>query len=73
MSDIAAARFREQTAGDENRLEPRKVEGGTYKNQFVLPERVKSDPNHAAHYDAFAVLNTVAIDTEIAFPQPVEE
>ena len=73
MDQLAAARFRDATAGDDNRLEPRLVAEGTQKGKYVLPARVKQDPAHSAHYDAFAVLTEVALDSEIAWPPTPEE
>lgn len=73
MPALAAAKFREETAGDEDRLEPRKIEAGPYALQYALPLRVTTDPAHEAHYDAFAVLTQVALDADIAFPVPPED
>lgn len=68
MSEVQAARFREETANDENRLDPRMVEGGRYKGQYVLPERVMMDPAHEARRDAFRMLTSITMDTDVAFP-----
>jgi len=73
MSELEAARFREATAGEQNRLDPRKVDLGTHKGKYVLPERVKFDPAFTDQRDAFAVMETVALDVEAVFAAPVEE
>ncbi len=73
MSDLQAARFREETAGDQNRLEPRLVDAGLYKGRYVLPERVMEDPAHEARHDALRMLTVVAIDIEAAWPATGEE
>lgn len=72
MNELAAARFREATTGQENRLEPRRIEGGPHAGKYALPERVKNDPTFDAHDDAFAVLTTAVLDVELAWP-PSEE
>jgi len=72
MTDIQAARFRDETARDTNRLEPRLIEGGPHKGKYGLPARVSADPAHAARRDAFLMLQEVALDIEAAFPQPDE-
>lgn len=74
MSDLQAARFREETMSDQNRLDPRLVEAGPQKNSYVLPERVLLDPEHASHRDAFRLLTVISIDTDLAWPpQPDED
>ena len=40
MSPEQAARFREETAEDENRLDPRLIEGGEHAGKYALPRRV---------------------------------
>jgi hypothetical protein len=72
MSETQAAAFREETLGDQNRLDPRLVDAGPYKGKYVLPERVIYDEAHIAHRDAFRMLNKVNLDTVLAWP-PVEE
>lgn len=72
LTEQQAARFREATAGSENRLEPRLVEAGPYKGKYVLPRRVMFDPAFAAQADAFALLTDVQMDTSVAFPLPAE-
>lgn len=72
MNELAAARFREATANAENRLEPRLIEGGPHAGKYALPERVKNDPAFDANDDAFALLTTVALDVDVAWP-PSEE
>jgi hypothetical protein len=73
MDQAAAARFNDVTRASGNVLEPRRVENGPYKGKFVLPYRVRQDPAHASHYDAFAVLDEVQIDPEVAWPPTPEE
>ena len=70
MSPLQSARFREETAADENRLEPRLVEAGPYKGQYAIPRRVIDDPAFAARQDALLMLPEAVIDTDVAFPQP---
>lgn len=71
MSDIQAARFRNETARDTNRLEPRLIEGGPHKGKYGLNASVLNDPAHATRRDALLMLTEVALDIETAFP--VEE
>jgi hypothetical protein len=73
MSEAQAARFREETIGDQNRLDPRLVDAGPQKGKYVLPERVTFDPAHVAHRDAFRMLNVVTMDTDAAWPPAEEE
>ncbi|MBD8549500.1 hypothetical protein [Sphingomonas sp. CFBP 8764] len=68
MSDLQAARFREETATDQNRLDPRLIDAGPYRGQYVLPERVMMDPAHISHRDAFRMLTVVSVDVEVAWP-----
>jgi len=72
MTAIQAARFREETAGDQNRLDPiqGRNPGGT--NFWYLPERVGLDPAFEQRRDALRMLEIVAIDTDVVFP-PVDE
>lgn len=72
MTVTQAARFREETAGDENQLDPRRVEAGPHAGRYVLPERVIYDDAFKARRDAFRMLTVVSIDTETAWP-PVAE
>ena len=73
MTDLQAARFREETMTDQNRLDPRLVDAGPQKGKYVLPERVMMAPEHVSHRDAFRLLTVVSIDTDLAWPAPPEE
>lgn len=73
MSDVQAARFREETQHDENRLDPRLVEAGPYKGKYVLPERVMMDPAHEQRRDAFRMLTSITMDIDLAWPPTPEE
>jgi hypothetical protein len=73
MDNLQAARFREETAGDQNRLEPRLIEGGVHKNKYAIPRRVLDDPAYSDRQDALLMLNEVALETEVAWPPQVEE
>lgn len=73
MTDIQAARLRELTQNQPNRLDPRLIEGGPHKGKYALPKRIAQDPAFTAHYDAFALLTEVAMDVEIAWPPGEEE
>ena len=73
MSETQAARFREETLGEQNRLDPRLVDAGLYKGKYVLPERVMFDPAHIAHRDAFRMLTSASIDIEAAWPPAEDE
>lgn len=68
MSILAAARFRDATAGRANILEPRRVDAGPHLGKYVLPERASRDPAHADLLTAFAVLTVEVLDTEVAWP-----
>ena len=72
MSKVQAARFREETAGDDDRLEPREIMAGQYQGSFVLPERVIYDEAFAARRDALRMLTIVLLDVDAAFP-PIED
>lgn len=73
MSELQAARFRQATAGEENRLEPRKVEAGPQAGKYVLPTRIRQAPEFETHWDAFDMLNEVAIDRDVAWPPSEDE
>ncbi|WP_416355579.1 hypothetical protein ACLNGM_15175 [Aureimonas phyllosphaerae] len=75
MDKLQAARFREETANDENQLDPVPVRGGPHINKFVLPERVIFDPAFEDRRDAFRMLTVVSLDTDEAFPPepPLED
>ena len=60
MTDLQAARFREDTAGDENFLDPRYVEAGPYKGKYVLPERLLTDDTFAPLHPVMRMLTVVA-------------
>ena len=68
MNATQAAKFREETAADENRLDPRLVDAGEFAGKFVLPEAVLFDPAHEARRDALRTLNIAVIDTDTAWP-----
>lgn len=68
MSPLQAARFREETAGDENQLDPRLINGGLYAGKYALPRRVIDDPAFADRQDALLMLTEVAMDTDAAWP-----
>jgi hypothetical protein len=71
MTALQAARFREETAADESRLEPRLIEAGPHAGKYALPRRVLDDPAFANRQDALLMLTEVALDTDAAWP-PVE-
>lgn len=73
MTALQAARFREETAGDSSRLEPR--QGGTpaTQNFWFLPERVVNDPDFIQRRDALRMLEVVAIDISVVFPPGPED
>ncbi len=73
MTQTQAARFREETAKDENRLDPRLIEAGPYKGKYALPERVIYDDAFEERRDAFRMLDVVSFETEVAWPAPPEE
>lgn len=68
MSPQQAARFREETAGDENQLNPRLINGGPQVGKYALPRRVIDDPAFAERQDALLMLTEVAMDTDLAWP-----
>jgi hypothetical protein len=67
MTALEAARLNAATTGEENRLDPRKVDFGAHAGKYVLPEAVKLDPAFIDQRDAFAVMDTVALDIETVF------
>jgi hypothetical protein len=73
MTELQAARFRELTAGEENRLDPRKVEAGPYAGKYVLPKRIRYAEEFQSHWDAFDMLTEVAIDRDVAWPPTEDE
>lgn len=73
MSELQAARFRELTAGEENRLDPRRVDAGQYAGRYVLPKRLRQAQEFKDHWDAFDMLTEVSIDREVAWPPTEEE
>jgi hypothetical protein len=72
MTELQAARFREETAGDENRLDPREVMTGPQRGKYVLPERVLFANEFEARRDAFRMLTVVSLDIDEAFPPEPE-
>jgi hypothetical protein len=73
MSALQAARFRELTAQDENRLDPRLVDAGPQAGKYVLPKRIRFAEEFKAHWDAFDMLTEVAIDRDVAWPPAASE
>ncbi len=73
MTKTQAARFREETAGDANRLDPRAIEAGPHAGKYALPERVIFDPAFDDRRDALRMLEQASFDTDIAWPAPPEE
>lgn len=69
MDKLQAARFRDETAGDQDRLVPREITAaGPHKGKFALPERVMFAEAHAARRDAFLMLGApVLLDADLAF------
>lgn len=72
LAELDAAQFRQATAGQENRIEPRKIDAGPHKGKWAIPSRVQDDPAFAALKPAFAVMTEIAVDADEAWPQ-VEE
>jgi len=68
MTEAQAADFREVTAGDQNRLDPRLIDAGPHKGKYALPERVIYDPEFEDRRDAMRMLTPVQFDTDIAWP-----
>lgn len=68
MDQAAAARFREANLGATSRLEPRRVEAGPFAGRYVLPRDVIFAEQYAGNRDAFAVLQEIQLDTDVAFP-----
>ena len=74
MDPLEAARWRDLTAGEFARLDPVRVQGpAAYIGKYAIPARVKTDPTLQSHWDAFAMLPEVALDTEVAFPMSEEQ
>ncbi|UXS01616.1 hypothetical protein [Agrobacterium tumefaciens] len=73
ITEIEAARLREATQGQIYTLDPRKVDLGKYAGKYVLPERVKYDENYRDNRDAFAIMETVALDADAIFAPPSPE
>jgi hypothetical protein len=68
MSAQQAARFREETAGDENQLDPREISVGPHAGKFALPRRVMDDPVFAERQDALLMLTEVVLNTDVVWP-----
>jgi hypothetical protein len=68
LNETQAQVLRDATAGDACALNPILIRGGDYAGACVLPARVAQDPAFADHYDAFAMLEAVDLDTDAAFP-----
>lgn len=73
MTELEAARLREATSGQLYTLDPRKIDLGKHAGKYVLPERVRYDENHIENRDAFAMMETVALDADEVFAPPSEE
>jgi hypothetical protein len=73
MSEQEAARIADLTVGASARLEPRRVEAGPHTGKYVLPRRVMFDPAFTSYQDAFALMQELSFDTEIAWPPVAEE
>jgi len=71
MSPLEAARFRDETANDQHRLDPILVRGGPHQSKYALPARVKTDQDYRQRWDAFNMCDEVALDVDQAFP-PIE-
>lgn len=71
MDRLQAARFRTETAQDEQRLDPREIFVGNHKGKFALPEEVVNADAFADRRDAFLMLgNPVVLDASIVFIDP---
>ena len=68
MSAQQAARFREETENDENRLDPRLIDAGPHVGKYALPRAVLDDPAYASRQDALLMLPEVAMDADVAWP-----
>lgn len=68
MSEIEAARLREATLGEADRLDPQRIRAGARAGQYALPRRVMFDEAFVAHRDAFALMTEVALDPAVAWP-----
>lgn len=68
LNALDAAQLQDATAGRPDRLEPRKIEFGQYKNQYAIPARVARDPAFADLAAAFAVMAEVGLDIEEVWP-----
>jgi hypothetical protein len=64
----------QMTAGEENQILARPIDGGEHAGMRALPTRVRSDPSYAGEgfQAVFAVLSEVELDTAVAWPA-VEE
>ena len=70
MTAMQAANLNQATLGREHVLEPRRVEAGAYTGRYVISTRAASDPAYAIEFaPLFAVLPTIALDTEEAWLQ----
>lgn len=68
MSETQAADFRDETAGDENQLDPRLIDAGPHAGKYALPERVLYAQEFEARRDALRMLTSVNLDTDVAWP-----
>jgi len=73
MTELEAARLREATMGQLNKLDPRRVDLGPRAGRYILPERVKYDEAFAQNRDAFALMETVVLDADEIFAPPSPE
>ncbi len=74
MTALQAARFRDETAQDENRLDPIQIHTGPHAGKFALPRRVMDDPAFADRQDAFLMLGyDLPLDAEVFVDPNAEE
>jgi hypothetical protein len=73
LAELDAAQFRDATAGRLERIEPRKIDEGTYAGKWAIPARVKDDPAHSDLTAAFAVMTEIPLDADVCWPPSPEE
>lgn len=73
MTELEAARLRDVTQGQLNRLDPRLIVGGPKAGKYALPERLKYAEEFRENLDAFLMLEVVTLDTDLAWPVPPED
>lgn len=72
MSATEANKLRKATEGQENRLDPIKVEAGEHKGKFALGVQNWANPAFDAFGAKFETFGITIIDTAEAWPQPEE-